>query len=298
MSSHSSDFDGAFSFAKSDGRLLIGNELFYINSIIETSRNKQKEINNLNEKILKKYHLEYADGRIQNVEGSTSKVFIEIFAEALCVRKVAKNEQCIKYIEQEKRILDLVETTHDEEIIQACLKRIVDDKQSIVFELASDTLDSYCRKNKFFDDEKKKNLIIKVCSAFKRFHQAGLLHRDIKPNNIFIFEKEREEPIIKIGDFGLSIKESEEENERNENRYSYGCLDYISPEQHNNLSSCSALTEVYSLGKVINFVMTGSPNNYYHCFNSISRKCTDSQSNRRYTSVNELITAINVTQLY
>ena len=77
----------------------------------------------------------------------------------------------------------------------------------IIFEL------EYCEtdlKEYFLDNgefEKKKDffkkIVISLAKALKIIHQKGAMHRDIKPNNIFLTS--RDDGIIKLGDFGCSI---------------------------------------------------------------------------------------------
>src|SRR4029079_6704944 len=46
-------------------------------------------------------------------------------------------------------------------------------------------------------------LLRQMCRALAEAHAAGLIHRDIKPGNIFVTERGGERDVIKLPDFGL-----------------------------------------------------------------------------------------------
>lgn len=86
---------------------------------------------------------------------------------------------------------------------------------------------------------------IAICNAIKVYHEAGFLHLDIKPDNIFILPETRE--IIKLFDFDSVHKKSELLN----SRLSYS-LNWAAPELlycEKNYEICEA-TDIYSIGAI------------------------------------------------
>ena len=77
----------------------------------------------------------------------------------------------------------------------------------IIFELEyCDTdLKEYFLENGELEKKKDffKKIIISLANALKIINKKGVMHRDIKPNNIFMTSSDDE--IIKLGDFGCSI---------------------------------------------------------------------------------------------
>lgn len=74
-----------------------------------------------------------------------------------------------------------------------------------------------------------------------------------------------------------------------------GWDDYTDPiVYHNGLNIATEKTDIYSIGKLINFIFSRDPNNYNHFLNSISMKCTDPNLQVRYNTVYEIIKDIKI----
>jgi serine/threonine protein kinase len=103
-------------------------------------------------------------------------------------------------------------------------------------------------------------LVIQACRGVLHAHQKGILHRDLKPGNILVTEKDGE-PLVKIIDFGVA--KSTQQRLVNETVYTQlgvfiGTPNYTSPEQ----AGASPLdvdtrTDVYSLGVILYELMVG-----------------------------------------
>jgi len=89
-----------------------------------------------------------------------------------------------------------------------------------------------------------------VARGLAAAHKAGIIHRDIKPGNLMLTPERQ----IKITDFGLA--RAENENDITQVGQIMGTPLYMSPEQCHG-KSLTALSDIYSLGLTLYFMVTG-----------------------------------------
>ena len=103
------------------------------------------------------------------------------------------------------------------------------------------------------------DVAVQVASALCAAHQAGIVHRDIKPGNIML----RTDGIVKVLDFGLAML-SEQKNDdleaatlvKTKQGTVMGTAHYMSPEQARG-QKMDARTDIFSLGVVLYEMLTG-----------------------------------------
>ncbi|MCE9605612.1 MAG: serine/threonine protein kinase [Planctomycetia bacterium] len=103
-------------------------------------------------------------------------------------------------------------------------------------------------------------LLEQVCDALREAHNIGLVHRDVKPGNIFAAKRGGIYDVAKLLDFGL-VKSADE------NEGMHLTLDgtitgsplYMSPEQASGAGEPDARSDIYALGAVAYFMLTGHP---------------------------------------
>jgi serine/threonine protein kinase len=94
------------------------------------------------------------------------------------------------------------------------------------------------------------DIAIQVACGLEKAHQQGVIHRDIKPGNVFIDK----EGVVKIIDFGLA--KLAEQQRLTRTGETVGTIAYISPEQIK-MESVDAGTDIWSLGVVLYEMVTG-----------------------------------------
>ena len=105
-------------------------------------------------------------------------------------------------------------------------------------------------------------LLRQTCDALGEAHAMGLIHRDIKPANIFAAQRGRHYDVAKLLDFGLAkpVATLDEESEQLTQAGSItGSPLYLSPEQAMGEVEPDARSDLYSLGAVGYFMLTGRP---------------------------------------
>jgi serine/threonine-protein kinase len=100
-----------------------------------------------------------------------------------------------------------------------------------------------------------------VCRALREAHANGLIHRDIKPSNIIACERGKVYDVAKLLDFGLVQHHTfkQDETKLTIQGTILGSPAYMSPEQAMGKSDLDARTDIYSLGAVAYFLLTGQP---------------------------------------
>ncbi|MHC5538081.1 serine/threonine-protein kinase, partial [Singulisphaera rosea] len=103
-------------------------------------------------------------------------------------------------------------------------------------------------------------LLRQVCRALSEAHAAGLIHRDIKPSNIFASRRGGIDDVAKLLDFGLVLARSGSENPQLSGEGQVlGTPLFMSPEQATGDVEIDARSDIYSLGAVAYFLLTGHP---------------------------------------
>jgi serine/threonine protein kinase len=102
------------------------------------------------------------------------------------------------------------------------------------------------------------HILRQVCAGLGAAHTAGLVHRDIKPENVMISPRAGEAETVKVLDFGM-VKKVDTEHSRDLTRglRIFGTPLYMAPERLRNPSDVDARTDIYALGAVAFFMLSG-----------------------------------------
>ena len=104
------------------------------------------------------------------------------------------------------------------------------------------------------------HLIQQACDALEEAHSKGLVHRDIKPGNIFAAQRGGVYDVTKLLDFGLAKTAIEKGDiELTQEGSITGSPLFMSPEQAMGETEPDARGDIYSLGAVLYYLLTGQP---------------------------------------
>ncbi len=103
-------------------------------------------------------------------------------------------------------------------------------------------------------------LLRQVCSALAEAHAAGLIHRDLKPGNLYISERGGLCDFVKVLDFGLVKRIQEPSAARlTADHVVSGTPHYMAPEQALGAQELDARSDLYALGAIAYHMLCGQP---------------------------------------
>lgn len=96
-----------------------------------------------------------------------------------------------------------------------------------------------------------------VLEPLAALHDIGVIHRDIKPDNIFLVSSNAFEGAVKLLDLGIA--RDEDAVSATQTGVTFGTPLYMSPEQAMDPRACTAAADVWSFGAMLYEVLTGRP---------------------------------------
>ncbi|MBJ72182.1 MAG: serine/threonine protein kinase [Sandaracinus sp.] len=118
-------------------------------------------------------------------------------------------------------------------------------------------LESFVERFGPMPPERVVHVLLQVCDALEEAHRAGLVHRDVKPANLFLARKGRRVDWVKVLDFGL-VKEREATSAAlTADGELAGTPAYLAPEVATGDAPVDGRADLYALGCVAYYLLTG-----------------------------------------
>ncbi len=127
--------------------------------------------------------------------------------------------------------------------------------------LYGETLGAYVSRIGRLDADEAIEICLQTLSGLHASHMLGVVHRDVKPDNIYLVHREGCAPIVKLLDFGLCRGvEASGNDEHTLTRVGtvVGTPEYMAPEQASGVRSFDARIDVWAVGVVLYEVLTGT----------------------------------------
>jgi serine/threonine protein kinase len=102
------------------------------------------------------------------------------------------------------------------------------------------------------------HILKQMCGSLYEAHSLGLVHRDIKPANVMLNRRGGEADVVKVLDFGL-VKAVDDAKQSRQSGGVSGTPLYMSPETIQTPDLVDARSDLYAVGAVGYFLITGQP---------------------------------------
>jgi eukaryotic-like serine/threonine-protein kinase len=103
-----------------------------------------------------------------------------------------------------------------------------------------------------------KPIIIQICKALRAAHNKGIIHRDMKPENVFLIAKGGTNDFVKLLDFGIAKVQGlgDDAPKLTQTGMIFGTPEYMAPEQAEG-KVCDLRADLYAVGCVLYHMIAG-----------------------------------------
>lgn len=123
--------------------------------------------------------------------------------------------------------------------------------------LDGDPLSALLRREAPLAVDRAIQIILPVLSALATAHEAGVIHRDLKPPNIFITDGTGGRPMPKVLDFGIAKLSNDDASQLTMDEGFVGTPEYMAPEQARGETEIDRQADQYAIGVMFYECITG-----------------------------------------
>ncbi|MGX9825364.1 protein kinase domain-containing protein [Lactococcus lactis] len=214
--------------------------------------------------------------------------FAEVYGSnnrAYAIKHLLQDSKSKKNFKRFKREYEITKSLSDVDNIIPVYK-FNSEKQYYTMLRCDDTLRKYLDGDTISEENKNK-IIDTILITMEQVHDRKILHRDLSCDNILIKNIEKEISVY-ISDFGIGKSLDSETSYQTKNTNGLGRYEFTAPEQLKDLKSASKASDVFSLGKIINYVYTGSTLDNGHIYGAICDKACSKNPKFRQSDAGDL----------
>jgi serine/threonine protein kinase len=191
-----------------------------------------------------------AEGGMGAVHKARSRITGQIVAIKIVPAETARNPVLLKRFEQEFRAASLLDHPN---VVKAIEYNGASSTPFLVMEFVDGlSLGRKVEREGALPEDLALHILAQVCDGLHRAHKQGLIHRDVKPDNILVTA----DGVAKLTDLGL-VKEVEGDLNLTKTGRGLGTPHFMAPEQFRNAKNADVRCDIYSLGATLYMMLTG-----------------------------------------
>ncbi|MBX9624596.1 MAG: serine/threonine protein kinase, partial [Gemmataceae bacterium] len=191
-----------------------------------------------------------ADGGMGTVYKGRHRATGELVAIKVVAKASARNLIAVQRFEREFNAARGIDHPHVVRAIEYCA---AGPQPFLVLEYVDgESLGQRVERDGPMPEDEAVRLVGQVCDGLGRAHKQGLVHRDVKPDNILVTR----DGVAKLTDLGL-VKEIDADLNLTKTGRGLGTPHYMAPEQFRDAKGVDARGDVYSLGATLYALVTG-----------------------------------------
>jgi serine/threonine-protein kinase len=187
--------------------------------------------------------------------GTHRKVAVKVITEAL-----ASGAEGIDRFQREARIVGTIDTQHIVQVLDSGTVPETGAPYMVMELLVGEDLQRLIKRLGPLPPDLALRIGGQVCLGLQKAHEAGVVHRDIKPGNLFLHRRDGE-VIVKLLDFGIAkvqpVDMSPEAQALTQTGALLGSPAYMAPEQAKGSKTVDGRADLWSLGVVLYKALTG-----------------------------------------
>ncbi|MBL8678841.1 MAG: serine/threonine protein kinase [Myxococcales bacterium] len=170
-------------------------------------------------------------------------------------REIAQDSQMNARFVQEARAASAFKHRH---VVESLDFGTHDGAPFLVMEfLEGESFSSVLEREKVLTPARAVELLEPIARALARAHTAGIIHRDVKPDNVFLAKGDDGECVPKLVDFGIAKRTNESEMRLTKTSVAMGTPFYMPPEQAMGARDVTAAADQYAFAAMVYEAVSG-----------------------------------------
>ena len=172
------------------------------------------------------------------------------------------NPDVVSRFQREARAAGAIDTQYITQVLDAGIDREHNLPFLAMEYMEGEDLQHFLKRVGPIDPELSIRILAQTCLGLHKAHEQSVVHRDIKPHNLFLAHRDAGEIIIKLLDFGIAKVKMEQAQDKDgagltKTGNLLGSPLYVSPEQARGKRGIDHRTDIWSMGAVLYQMLTG-----------------------------------------